>query len=95
MSIPLVGQPVEAYECVILVTAKCTCSVTNAPFVILGMHPTVCQRCGKVFAVVRAMFDRRRGAPPVADIAVVGQATEAEDHGRRDHETHLVSPGTA
>jgi hypothetical protein len=90
-TVPLVGQPAEVYECVMLVTAKCKCQSDNAPFVLIGLNPTMCNTCGKVYGIVKAGFDLQRRIPPQAAIGIIGQAVKKDDHGGRDEQSALVS----
>lgn len=95
-NVPIVGQPIEAYECIPVVVMRCKCKDTNAPMTITGMNPSVCGECRNVYAIAQVMFDIRTGRAPAVGIAIVGVARKNEEQdGGRSLETNLVSGGEA
>jgi hypothetical protein len=73
LDVPIVGQLVDAYECVPIVTARCLCSEENQPFIIRGVETGyVCARCKRMYGITSVTFDRRTGKNLVAVVNVLG-----------------------
>jgi hypothetical protein len=79
IEVPVIGAELEAFECVVLVSMRCTCRDGNRPMLLKGHEQAaVCGYCGRVFAIVAVRFDRRSQRPPEAQVACVGrQETQA------------------
>lgn len=71
-NVPLVGQPIEAFEILTIVNFRCVCDPQNVPMLLTGvLHAKQCRRCGKAYAILSMHYDRAAGQPPSATVGVV------------------------
>lgn len=73
-NVPIVGQAVSVYEAQVSVTMRCTCHPDNRPFLLMNVDQAkVCTRCGNIYGLSRAAFDRSQGPAVFAEVSIVGR----------------------
>ena len=69
--VPLVGQQLEVFECIPLVTVLCNCHDDNRPFVIPGVDVAkMCHRCKRTFAIIKVEYERSPMGPSIVKATV-------------------------
>lgn len=70
--VPLVGQPVECFEPLVIQPARCKCDPANVPFMITGVQiMATCGRCKKAYLINTVQFDRARSNSITVEVACV------------------------